>query len=147
MRTFAAPLADLIAPQPYTQIQTLFDEARPPGRRYYNKSSVVRRLSDSAIEMLVAHGRAMPTPLSAIAFQQLHGAASRVDTSDTAFPHRYDHYSTYIHPATDDPAESENIVRWGRECWDALQPFAEHAVYVNALEDALDEGKDRKSVV
>jgi FAD/FMN-containing dehydrogenase len=143
LRTFAAPLADLIAPQPYTQIQTLFDAAWPPGRLYYNKSSVVRRLSDGAIEMLLAYGRAMPTPVSAVALQQLHGAASRVGATDTAFPHRYDHYSVYVHPATDDPSESEKIVRWGRECWDALQPFAESAVYVNALEDALDEGAHR----
>ncbi len=143
LRTFAQPLADFIAPQPYTQIQTLFDQAWPPGRRYYNKSSIVRRLSDAAIEMLIASGRALPTPTSAIALQQLHGAASRVRAGDTAFPHRFDHYCAYVHPATDDPAESEKIVRWGRERWDALQPFAERAVYINALEDALDEGKHR----
>jgi len=143
LRTFARPLADFIAPQPYTQIQTLFDAVWPPGRRYYNKSSIVRRLSDSAVEMLLAYGRTMPTALSTIAFQQLHGAASRIGAGETAFPHRYDHYSAYIHPATDDPAESEKIVRWGRECWDALQPFAERAVYVNALENALEEGEYR----
>jgi FAD/FMN-containing dehydrogenase len=143
IRSFAQPLADLIAPQPYTQIQTLFDAAWPPGRRYYNKSSVVRRLSDDAIEMLIASGRTLPTPLTAIAFQQLHGAASRVPVEATAFPHRYDHYAALVHPATDDPAESEKIVRWGRECWEALQPHAERAVYVNALEDASIEGEER----
>ncbi len=143
LRTFAQPLADFIAPQPYVKIQTLFDEAWPPGRRYYNKSSVLRHFNEAAIETLLAYGRALPTPLSAIAFQQLHGAASRVGAGDTAFPHRYDHFSVYVHPATDDPAESEKIVRWGRECWDAIQPFVDRAVYVNALEDALDEGLHR----
>ncbi len=143
LRTFATPLADFMAPQPYVQIQTLFDEAWAPGRRYYNKSSIVRRLSDQAIDMLLAWGRAMPTSVSAIALQQLHGAASRVAVSDTAFPHRFDHYSIYVHPATDDPAESERIVTWGRQCWDALQPFVEPAVYINAVEDALVEGKER----
>ncbi len=143
LRTFAQPLADLVAPQPYVQIQTLFDEAWPPGRRYYNKSSILRNFNGAAIETLLAYGRALPTPLSAIAFQQLHGAASRVGVGDTAFPHRFDHFSVYVHPATDDPAESEKIVRWGRECWDAMQPFVERAVYVNALEDALDEGAHR----
>ena len=143
LRTVAQPLADLIAPQPYTQIQTLFDEAWPPGRRYYNKSSIIRRLSDPAINLLLTYGRALPTALSAIALQQLHGAASRVGAGDTAFPHRYDHYSVYVHPATDDAGESDKIVRWGRECWDALQPVVERAVYVNALEDALAEGEAR----
>jgi hypothetical protein len=143
LRRVATPLADLIAPQPYVQIQTLFDEAWPPGRRYYNKSSIIRRLDGAAIETLLAYARAMPTTLSAIALQQLHGASSRIAATETAFPHRYDHFSVYVHPATDDPAESEKIVGWGRDCWEALQPCVEHAVYVNALEDALDEGLDR----
>jgi FAD/FMN-containing dehydrogenase len=143
LRTFGTPLADLIAPQPYCQMQTLFDQAWPPGRRYYNKSSIVRRLTDPVIETLLAYGGAMPTAVSAIALQQLHGAAGRIGASDTAFPHRYDHYSCYVHPATDDAAESETIVRWGRECWDALQPFVERAVYVNGLEDATEEGEHR----
>lgn len=143
LKTFTAPLADLVAPQPYVQMQTLFDQAWPPGRRYYNKSSIARRITDGASERLVAYARSMPTPLSAIAFQQLHGAASRVPTDATAFPHRYDHFSVYVHPATDDPAESDKIVRWGRECWDGLQAFVEPAVYVNVLEDALAEGDHR----
>ena len=97
----------------------------------------------AAIDVLLTYAGAMPTPLSAIALQQLHGAASRVAPDATAFPHRYDHHSCYVHPATDDPAESEKIVRWGRDCWEALQPFVEPAVYVNALEDALEDGVQR----
>jgi FAD/FMN-containing dehydrogenase len=143
LRTFTTPIADLLAPQPYTQMQTLFDEAWPPGRRYYNKSSIVRRITDAASEVLVEYGRTMPTPTSAIAIQQLHGAASRVTADATAFPHRYDHLALYVHPATDDPQESDTIVRWGREAWTTLQPFVEPAVYVNALEDALEEGAHR----
>jgi len=100
-------VADLFAPQPYVQMQTLLDDAWRPGRRYYSKSSVVRRLSEPAIETFLGLAHAMPTPLSAVAFQQLHGAASRVGASETAFPHRYDHFSVYVHPATDDPADDE----------------------------------------
>lgn len=143
LKTFTPPLADFLAPQPYVQVQTLFDEAWPPGRRYYNKSSIIRRLTGAANEMLVTYARSMPTPLSAIALQQAHGAASRVPADATAFPHRYDHFSLYVHPATDDAAESDKIVQWGRECWNALQAFVEPAVYVNALEDALEEGEHR----
>jgi FAD binding domain/Berberine and berberine like len=143
LKTFTRPLADLVSVQPYVQIQTLFDEAWPPGRRYYNKSSIMRRVTEAASGALVARAQAMPTPLSAIAMQQAHGAATRVPADATAFPHRYDHFNVYIHPATDDPAESDRIVQWGRECWSALQPFFETAVYINALEDALEEGEHR----
>jgi FAD/FMN-containing dehydrogenase len=143
LRTSAAPLVDLIAPQPYVQMQTLLDAAWPPGRLYYDKSSLVRRLSAAAIETFLDYARAMPTPLSAIAFQQLHGAASRVGVGDTAFPHRYDHLSFYIHPGSDDPADAPKMIRWARECWQAVQPCVERAMYVNALEDALEEGEQR----
>jgi FAD/FMN-containing dehydrogenase len=143
LRAFAQPVADLFAQQPYVRMQTLFDDPWRPGRRYYSKSSIVRRLSQPAIETFVGLGGSMPTPLSSVAFQQLHGAASRVGASETAFPHRYDHFSVYVHPATDDPADSEKIVRWGREGWEAIQAFAEPAVYVNALEDAIEEGEHR----
>src|SRR5262249_56874354 len=67
LRTFTRPLADVVTVQPYVKMQTLFDEAWPPGRRYYNKSSIMRRVTDAASEALVAHARSMPTPLSAIA--------------------------------------------------------------------------------
>jgi FAD/FMN-containing dehydrogenase len=130
------PLANDIAVKPYVQLQTMFDPAWPPGRLYYIKSSVVRRLSEAAIDRYLDYAQSLPTPLSAIAFQQLHGAASRVGAAETAFPHRYDHFNLYIHPATDDPADASKIVRWGRECWEAMQPYVDRAVYVNAMEDA-----------
>lgn len=143
LRTFSQPLADLIAPRPYVEMQTLLDEAWPPGRLYYNKAHIIRALSDGAVRTVLEYASAMPTTVSNIAFQQLHGAASRVPVSETAFPHRYDHYDLLVHPATDNPAESEKIIKWARKCWEALQPFVERAVYVNALEDALEEGERR----
>ena len=57
--------------------------------------------------------------------------------------HRSDHYMLGVHPATDEQAESEKIIRWGRNCWDAMQPFFERAVSLNGLEDALEEGEQR----
>ena len=143
LRTFASPLADLIEPRPYLQMQTLFDEAWAPGRLYYNKSSNICDLSDEAIETVVEYARVMPTSLSSIYFQRLHGAASRVPESDTAFPHRYEHYVFGVHPATEEPDDTEKMKRWAQECWQAMQPFVERAVYVNALEDYLEEGDQR----
>ncbi len=143
LRNFAQPLADLIEPRPYLDMQTVLDEVWPPGRCYYNKAHNMRALNDDAIRVVLRYGNALPTPVSNIAFQLLHGAASQVGVTDTAFPHRYDHYALYVHPATDDPTESEKIIRWARECWEALKPFVEPALYVNALEDAVEEGQAR----
>jgi FAD/FMN-containing dehydrogenase len=143
LRSFSRPLADLITPRPYVEMQTVLDQAWPPGRRYYNKAHNVRILSDGAIRTVLEYAATLPTPVSNIAFQQLHGAAARVPADATAFPHRYDHYDLLVHPATDDPADDGRVVGWARACWEALRPFVERAVYVNALEDAQEEGERR----
>jgi FAD/FMN-containing dehydrogenase len=143
LRKFANPLADLIQPRPYVEMQTQLDQTWPPGRLYYNKAHNVRRLSSEAIQTILRYSTNLPTPVSNIAFQQMHGAASRIPASDTAFPHRYDHFDLLVHPATDNPDDKDKIVRWARECWEALKPFVERAVYVNALEDGLEEGEVR----
>jgi FAD/FMN-containing dehydrogenase len=136
LRTVASPLADSIAAKPYVEHQTLLDDT---GRFYYNKSSIIRRLNEVAIDAFLDLARTMPTPLSGIGFQQLHGAASRVGADETAFPHRYDHHNIWISPTADDPADSQKITRWGQESWQAVQPFVERAMYSNSLEDGASE--------
>jgi FAD/FMN-containing dehydrogenase len=141
LRTFGTPIADLIEERPYLEIQSLFDPINPPGRRYYNKAHNIAKVNDGAIDAIIHHMAKAPTPNSAIALQQLHGAAARVPANDTAFPHRYDHHVAWINPIGDDPADDARMIQWGRECWEDLKPFVDSAVYVNALEDVLEEGE------
>ena len=61
----------------------------------------------------------------------------------TAFPHRYDHHVVWISPAQEDPAPDETMIDWTHECWEALRPHADQAVYVNALDDGAVEGEAR----
>ncbi len=143
LRSFAQPVADLIAPRSYLDMQSLLDDVWPSGRYYYHKANNIRSLNDDAIRIVLEYGNTLPTPVSGIVFQQLHGASGRVPVTETAFPHRYDHYDLLVHPATDDPTESEDIIRWARDCWGSLQPFVERALYVNAIEDAVEEGLAR----
>ena len=143
LRTFGTPLADTVQQRDYLDMQTQLDGTWPPGRHYYNKAHNIRRISDGAIRTILRYSAILPTPVSNIAFQQMHGAASRIPSGATAFPHRYDHYDLLVHPATDNPADKDKIIGWARQCWAELQPFVERAVYVNALEDAQEEGELR----
>lgn len=141
LRTFASPLDARLGPMPYVAMQSLLDDFVEPGRLYYWKSSLVRDLSDEAIDTLVERAATMPgTPGSMIFLQRLHGAAGRVEATDTAFPHRYDHYNCGAMAGWDDPAETEANVRWARGSWKALQPFCERSAYVN---DLGEEGEER----
>ena len=104
-------------------------------------SGLIRELSQEAIETVVEYGRRIPTTIGcALYVQQLHGAASRVGATETAFPHRYDHYNCGAIAGWDDPADSEQNIDWVREFWEAMQPFYERSVYVN---DLGDEGEQR----
>lgn len=140
LRTFGSPLADMIETRTYVDMQKFPDEGWPPGRLYYWRSSLIRTLNDEAIETLVDYGRKMPTALSFIYLQQLHGAASRVGTADTAFPHRFDHYNLGAALEAEDRADIANGIEWSQECWQATQPFVERSAYVN---DLGDEGEQR----
>jgi FAD/FMN-containing dehydrogenase len=44
------------------------------------------------------------------------------------------HYSLLITGAWLDPAETESNIQWVRNFWEAMQPFARDAVYVNYLD-------------
>jgi FAD/FMN-containing dehydrogenase len=141
LRSFGTPIADVIRPQPYLEMQSLFDPMNPPGRRYYNKAHNISKVGAGAIDSILHQMTTAPTALSGIALQQLHGAAARVPVSDTAFPHRYDHHVMWINPMSDDAADDAAMIQWGRDTWESLKPYVDKAVYVNALEDILEEGE------
>ena len=58
---------------------------------------------------------------------------SRFAPDATAVAHRAWDYNVVITAMWTDPAEAERNVAWARTYWDALQPFAPAAVYVNYL--------------
>jgi FAD/FMN-containing dehydrogenase len=135
IRQFASPLLDMIQVRPYLELQSLFDADLRPGRRYYNKSHNVTEFTPGLIDTVMQYTATMSPYPSMIGFQQLHGAASRVPVSASAFPHRKPHHVIWISPAADDPAKDEEMIRWTRECWLALRPHVDRAVYVNAVVD------------
>lgn len=88
IRAFGPPIADLIHPMKYSEMNTLLDAANPPGLQNYWKWNGLRELSDDAINAIVEHAARVPSKRTVILIDQLHGAASRVAPSATAFAHR-----------------------------------------------------------
>ena len=140
LRRFEAPAEDAIQPMPYTVLQTARDEGYPSGRLHHWKSGWLRHLTDDAIETLVRLVPRMPSCASGVGLQQMHGAASRVPASATAFAHRAEQYDFLILSQWSDPADSEPNLAWTRALFEAMQPQLEESVYVNNLGD---EGQDR----
>ena len=137
-RALGSLVADLIKPMPYVEQQGSFD-AGFRRRLHYWKGAHLRKLDESTIDVLVDFTTRMPSAMSGIGLQHVHGAASRVSREATAFPHA----ST---SGTADPGavgracRRRTAIAWARDAWAALAPLATDGVYVNNLGV---EGQDR----
>jgi len=134
IRKFGAPLVDLIRPRSYLKLISLADTGAPAGRHYYEKASTLKRLSDEAIETIANSGSSCTSPYSLVLIQHVHGAASRVGSTETAFALRGDSYVICILAAWDG-GEADRHSAWTRASWKALEPFASGGVYVNFLDN------------
>jgi hypothetical protein len=139
LRTFGSPMADMIQPMPFPQMQTLLDAAFPDGNQNYWKSTFLRGLSDDAIPVLVQHANRATSPLSAVVIEYYGGVASRVGVSEAAFAQRHAQYSLIILAQWTAPGESPRHIEWARGLADAMRPFSSGAYYLNYLGD---EGED-----
>ncbi|CCG04182.1 FAD-binding oxidoreductase [Blastococcus saxobsidens] len=140
LRTAGPPLADTVGVIPYMAMQSAPDEGFPTGRLHYWKSGYLRHLTDATVDVLLEHVPAMPLGFSGVGLQRLHGAAARVPTDATAFPHRAEQYDLLILAQWADPADTDRTIAWARGLFEALRPHLQDAVYVNNLGA---EGTDR----
>jgi FAD/FMN-containing dehydrogenase len=68
------------------------------------------------------------------------GAVLRVPTDATAFAHRDATFAFNVVATWTERSDAERHIRWAKEFFAALEPFATGGVYVNFLGD---EGEDR----
>jgi FAD/FMN-containing dehydrogenase len=133
LRRFGHPLADTIAPQPYSDWQKTFDPLQTHGQRNYWKSLDFADLSDRLIETLIDFAGTIPDPQTEIALAQLGGAISRVPSDATPYPHRGAAFILNVHGRWSDPARDDGCIRWARALFGAAAAFATGGVYVNFL--------------
>ena len=139
LRTFASPLADALGPMSYLQIQSMFEPFFPPGRRVYTKSNFLKKLTDDAIDTAVQFVAQSPSPYTFAPFiEHWNGAATRVPSTDTAFPHRQYEWNFLAWSMWTEPVEDEKNIRWTRECWEGMKPFLIAGAYGNYVTDEGD---------
>ena len=134
LRAFGSPLVDLIGHVPYLVQQSLLEAAMPPRRRNYWKADFLERVDGRVAQAAVQAYAEAPSPLCAMLLFPIHGAAARVDPGATAYPHRRGiHFGIYA--LWDEPGDDVAQRAWVRRTWEAVQPYAMGAVYVNELGD------------
>lgn len=143
LRSQKGVLADMIKPGSYLDMQTALDWAFPPNQCGYWKSAFLKELSDDAIRVLVRFGATLPTPLSMIILEHMHGAAAEVAPDATAFPHRGVGFNLLIVASWPDPRDNQKNIGWVRELWAAMEPFMRPGNYVNYLSEGEDDDRVR----
>lgn len=129
------PVADLTGEKKYSEIQSMLDFTAPAGLHYYFTCPFLRELTDEAILSIVEHAESAPTEQTQIIIEHMHGAASRVPATETAFGLRRAQYSINIVAAWDNPALADRCIAWARSCASDMKSFGASDAYVNYLGD------------
>lgn len=133
-RRFGKPLADLVGPMPYSARQRLLDEPNAThGLHRYWRSAFSERITDELIDTLVAAAATFSSPLSALIFFHVHGAATRVAPTATAFAPRRPLWDFDAIAQWTDAAQSATHLAWLRSLWSQLEPHLQGTAYVNHL--------------
>ncbi len=141
LRELGTPLADLVKPRPFLELQGLFDGAVPHGWHYYWKSVETPPFEDATIDVLVEHTERITSPRSFTIIFHLGGALARVPEDAMAYPQRDAAFDVNITTVwLDGDERADEHVRWTREFHAALEPYTGGRVYVNFLGD---EGQSR----
>jgi FAD/FMN-containing dehydrogenase len=141
LRKFGPPMADLIRPMRYTEVQRLIDDAVPIGNRYYWKSSFTHDAGKELAGVLHRGADAMPSPRSMVLLFEMKGAIQRVPRDAMAFDHRDANFEMSIIAQWTDAADDAANIAWARELWTAAQPFVMKSAYANHM--TADESPER----
>jgi FAD/FMN-containing dehydrogenase len=141
LKEFGKPIVDLLEPQPYLALQSMFDPGVPHGWHRYWKGVELPPLTDEAIDTMVAHAAVQTSPKSYCIVFQLGGALSQVGAEQTAYSQRDAAHNMAINAVwTEDDPEPQRHIAWARSFFDAMQSHTTGRVYLNFLGD---EGQGR----
>ncbi|MHC4045794.1 FAD-binding oxidoreductase [Bradyrhizobium sp. 23AC] len=135
LKQFGTPILDAVGPIPYCDLNRMLDANYPKGAFNYWKSNFLAELSDGAIATMIECFARCPTPMGQFLVEHVHGAAARVDTVDTAFPHRQEGYNFLILAQWMQASDTSRCMSWARDTYERMRPFFASGRYVNYLDD------------
>jgi hypothetical protein len=139
LRKFGSPAVDAIQAMPFPAMQSLLGPSFPDGNHNYWKSTLQRELPDDAIAAIVEHANGLPSQLSMVAVEFYGGAAGRVSSEATAFPHRNLPWDILFIAQWTDPEQTHTHREWARSGEEILRPFSQNAHLLSALDVEADD--------
>jgi FAD/FMN-containing dehydrogenase len=142
IRALGDPVVDLLATQPYTQVQSYLDDGEPAGHHYYWKTEFLAGLDNRLLAGMRELFAGCPVPEAELGLLHLGGALNERAGDDGAVGNRDARYVLGVNGmwAPDEP-DGDRFREWIRDAWARLRPFSTGATYVNF--QTADEGADR----
>jgi len=141
IKTFGAPVGDVVQRRPYVTQQTLLDATQPKGRRYYWKSEYLPGLSPDLLAKVVEHAGKVRSPHSAVILFPVDGAISKLPEDHSAVGNRDARVVLNITGSWEKAEDDAANVEWARTAWRDLRRFSTGGTYINFLTE--EEGDDR----
>lgn len=133
-RAFGTPMLDAVQPMPHAVRNTIIDEPNAiHGIHRYWKSGFARDLNDRLIDTMVEGAANFTSPLSAMLLVYIHGAATRVSPTATAFGLREAQWDINAVSQWEDGAGSAGHIAWTRALWGRMEPYLQGSAYLNHL--------------
>ena len=133
-RGFGKPIADLVGPLPYSARQKILDDPNAThGLHRYWRSAFTEKIPDELIHVLADGASRFSSPLSAIIFFYMHGAATRVASAETAFAPRRPLWDVDLVGQWASAGESADHIAWVKSLWGRIEPHLLGTAYVNHL--------------
>jgi hypothetical protein len=140
IRDLGDPVADLVGPMPYMQMQSLLDALWPKGTQAYMKAGYFRELDNHAIETMARFHQNATSPASEIHIHHFGGAIARVGEDETAQGERQAPFVLNTIAATHEPTGLETHIDWAQRFYAEIEPSLTGGAYINFLSS---EGEDR----
>jgi FAD/FMN-containing dehydrogenase len=140
LRELGDPVADLIGPMPYVQMQSLIDALWPKGTKAYMKAGYLSGLDDHAIETAARYHQDATSPSSEIHIQHFGGAIARVGDEETAYGERQAPFVLNAIAVSHEPGSLDPHTDWAQRFYAEIEPSLTGGAYINFLSA---EGEER----
>ena len=110
-----------------------FEQRWPKGRSYRLNVRNVGTMTSEVADLLTEAAKSFTSPMSSIVIHDVHGAATQVDSRETAFPMRQKHYAVQIIAGWEKEAEPDRHRAWADELSESLATYSLSGAYVNLL--------------
>ena len=134
------PAVDILAPLPYTGLQSMFDPLLHKGIYSYAKSDYFDHIPPAMVDDMIEWAERKPAPLSMTHLNHFGGAMGRVANDRTPFAHRDATFAFSQDAFWETPTQTDANVQWVKDYWQAMRAYSPRGAYVNFM---ADEGEDR----